>query len=286
MEGASGTSQAARGWTAPWSDESDEDLSVPHAARVYDYFLGGSEWFPVDREFAEKVLTLAPHVSPCSHANKAFLSRLVRFLSEQGVQQFIDIGCGLPHKKTTHEIAQYFSPWAKVLYVDRDSLVIKRTNAVVDRADPEHKRIGILQAVIRDTATILESEETRLLIDFNEPVALLIVATLHFLGPGDDVSGLLARYRDALPGGSFLAASHWTRDGVPDNVREEGLKGELAYASSRNPVHSRTRSEFHALFAGWDLVAPGIVWAPEWRPNTRNAIDGSETALLVGVGTK
>jgi hypothetical protein len=271
---------------APWHNPCDIDPTVPHAARVYDYFLGGSEWFPVDRQFAEKVIAVAPYVVPVSRENKAFLSRVVRFLSEQGIRQFIDIGCGLPHKDLVHEIAWQANPWANTLYVDYDSLVVKRINNAVEAVDPNHKRVAALQADIRDIDTILESDEARSLIDFSKPVGLLVLATLHFLGPGDDVSRLMARYRDALPAGSYFAASHGTQEGVPDSVLEQVNKLERLWGASKNPYYYRTRSEFQELFDGWDLVDPGIVWVPEWRADNRRAVDGPETAGLAGVGKK
>jgi hypothetical protein len=272
---------------APWHSRSELDPTVPHAARVYDYFLGGSEWFPVDRVFAEKVMAAAPWVIPGARENKKFLSRAVRFLSEQGVRQFIDIGCGLPHKDLTHEIAWQVSPWAKTLYVDYEPLVVQRMNNAIDAVDPAHKYLSVMQADIREVDVILGSEETRLLIDFSEPVGLLVMATLHFLGPGDDPVGLMARYRDSLPTGSFFAASHATQDGVPpDSVLDQTEKAGRLWASSRNPAYYRTRSEFRELFDGWDLVDPGIVWVSEWRAGTTPAIDGPETAVLAGVGKK
>jgi hypothetical protein len=232
------------------------------------------------------VLAVAPYLVLSSRANKGFLSRVVRFLSEQGVRQFIDIGCGLPHQGLVHEIAWQVSPWAKTLYVDYEPLVVKRMNKVVDAVDPEHKRLGVMQADIRETDLILDSEETRFLIDLTEPVGLLVVATLPFLGPADDAAGLMARYRDALPAGSFFAASHWTWEGVPECVQEQSKKAERLYASSSNPGYFRTRSQFRALFDGWDLVDPGIVWLSEWRAENGPTVDGPGTAWLAGVGRK
>jgi hypothetical protein len=143
-----------------------------------------------------------------------------------------------------------------------------------------------MQADIREVDVILDSEETRFLIDFTEPVGLLVMSTLHFLGPADGAVGLMARYRDALPAGSFFAASHWTQEGVTDNVLEQCKKAERLMGSSANPLYDRTRSEFQELFAGWDLVYPGIVWLPEWRAEGGSAVDGPGTTMLAGVGKK
>lgn len=191
-----------------------------------------------------------------------------------------------PHKYLVHEIAWQASPSAKTLYVDYDALVIKRMNNAVDAVDPEHRRLRVVQADMREIDVILESEETRTLIDFTEPVGLLVVATLPFLGPGDDAAGLMARYRHALPVGSYFAASQGTQDGVPDNVLKQCKKVEQLYASSKNPFYYRNRSQFQELFDGWNLVDPGIVWLPEWRAENEPSVDGPGTAALAGVGKK
>jgi hypothetical protein len=159
-------------------------------------------------------------------------------------------------------------------------------NNAVKAVDPEHKRLSVMQADMREIDMILESDEARGLIDFTEPVGLLVVATLPFLGPADNAAGLMARYRDALPAGSFFAASHWTWEGVPDSVLEQSKKAERLYASSKNPGYFRTRSQFQELFDGWNLVEPGIVWLPEWRPENGSTVDGPGTAWLAGVGKK
>lgn len=270
---------------APRHDEDLPDSKRPHAARVYDALLGGSQNFRVDRELAEKLKQVAPFVYLSAHVNRMFLSRAVRFLSEQGVRQFIDLGCGLPTTEPVHEIAWQSSPWAKVLYIDYEPLVVARMTRYIDEVDPEHKRLAVVKADLRDVELVLGSEETRTLINFDEPIGLLVVATLHFLGPADDVPGLLTRYRDALPVGSYFAASHGTRDGIPDDLQDQATALEKFFGVTSTPGYYRTRAEFAALFNGFDLVEPGIVWAPEWHPEDGGpAEDPSRQPTLVGVG--
>lgn len=270
---------------APRHDNYEVDSSQPHAGRVYDYFLGGSENFPPDREFAERVIGVAPFVVTFARANKSFLTRAVRFMAQQGVRQFIDVGCGFPNAETVHDIAWQASPWAKILYADYDPLVFARMKHCIDDVDPEHKRLEVLKADVRDVDTILGSEQSRMLLDFTEPIGLLIVATLHFLLPGDDVTGMLGRYRDALPSGSYFAASHMTMEGVPYDIQNQAAPLKRLYHTTTTPGCYRTREEFTALFDGFDLVEPGVVWAPEWRPDNGSPAElPSSTVTLVGVG--
>lgn len=273
-------------YQAPRHDTDDGDsLRRPHAARVYDALLGGTQNFPVDREFAEKLRLVAPFAYLSAQVNRAFLSRAVRHLSQQGVRQFIDIGCGLPSLEPVHEIAWHDSPWAKVLYVDYEPLVIAGMRRTIDAVDAEHKRLTVVKADVRDVETVLGCEETRTLLDFSEPIGLLMVAVLHFLGPGDDVSGLLARYREALSAGSYLVASHVTRDGISADLQEQATALVRFYGTTSTPGYYRTRAEFTALFDGFDLVDPGVVWAPEWHPDGDGpGEDPSRQPTLVGVG--
>lgn len=270
---------------APRHDEDVVDSQRPHAARVYDAFLGGSQNLQVDRDFAEKIKQVAPFAYLSAHVNRAFLTRAVRYLSRQGVRQFIDIGCGLPTVEPVHEIAWQESPWAKVVYIDYEPLVVERMRRCIDEVDPEHKRLAVVKADLRDVGVVLGSEESRLLLDFNEPIGLLMVAALHFLGPGDAVECLVARYRDALPPGSYLAASHITRDGISDDLQKQATALVKFYGNTSTPGYYRTRAEFTALFDGFDLVEPGVVWAPEWHPDGSGPIEAPNSQpTLVGVG--
>lgn len=270
---------------APRHDEYVVDSERPHAARVYDALLGGTQNLQVDRDFAEKLKQVAPFAYLSARVNRAFLSRAVRFLSKQGVRQFIDIGCGLPSVEPVHEIAWHDSPWAKVLYIDYEPLVIAGMTRCIDEVDPEHKRLAVLKADLRDVDVVLGCAESRALIDFDEPIGLLMVAALHFLGPGDDAGGVLARYRDALPVGSYLAASHVTTDGIPSDLQDQATALVKHFGTTSTPGYYRTRGEFTALFDGFELVDPGVVWAPEWHPEGGEPVEEPyRQPTLVGVG--
>lgn len=262
------------------------DLSHPSAARAYDYYLGGNLNFAVDREFAGDVLDRAPFVTDFARSNRAFLHRAVTWLCARGVDQFLDIGSGLPTVGHVHEIAEKANPRARTVYVDYEPVAVARARTILDETDPGRRRTGVFQADLRAPDQVLGADLLRETLDFSRPVALLIVATMHFVGPGDGPETLLRRYWDALPGGSYAALSHLTRDGVPDPVREQGEALEQLYATTPNPGYFRDRAEFTALFGDLELVDPGVVWAPEWHPEAQPPAAASESATLVGVARK
>lgn len=262
------------------------DLSRPSAARAYDYYLGGNLNFEVDREFARNVLTEVPFVADFARNNRAFLYRAVTWLCSRGIDQFLDIGSGLPTVGSVHEVAEKANPRARTVYVDYEPVGVARARTVLDETDPRRRRTNVFQADLRDPDAILESDLLRQTLDFSRPVAVLIVATMHFIGPGDGPAEVLRRYREALPSGSYLALSHLTLDGVPQPMREQGKALEQLYAASPNPGYFRDRAEFTALFGDLELVEPGVVWAPEWQPQDALKDDPAETATLVGVAHK
>ncbi|GAA4836052.1 SAM-dependent methyltransferase [Saccharopolyspora rosea] len=262
------------------------DVKRPSAARAYDYYLGGSSNFGVDREFGARVLEQVPFVRTFAVTNRSFLRRAVRWLCEQGVDQFLDIGSGIPTVGNVHEVAQQANPRARTVYVDHEPVAVRHAAAILDSADPDRTRTDVLQADLRDPDGILGSPVTRSLIDFSRPVGLLIVATMHFIGPGDRPVELMARYRDALPSGSFLAMSHLTVDGVTAEMLEQGRILEQLYANTPNPGYFRDRAEFAALLDGYELVEPGLVWVPEWRPDQQESIEPAASATLAAVGRK
>jgi hypothetical protein len=256
----------------------------PAAGRVYDFYLGGSSNFTVDRMFGSTVLERAPFVGDFARNNRAFLRRVVRWLCAQGIDQFLDIGSGIPTVGSVHTTVREINPRARTVYVDHEPMTAGNAAVILDRYDPTRERTNILQADLRDPDEILNSPVTRELIDFTRPVGLLILATVHFLGPGDHPTKLLSRYRDALPAGSYLAVSHLTFDGVPEPVWNQGPEVERLYASTPTPSYFRNREEITALFDGFSLVDPGIVWAPQWRPDDIVSTEPAATATLVGAG--
>ncbi|MFC1421058.1 SAM-dependent methyltransferase [Streptacidiphilus cavernicola] len=245
-----------------------------HAARMYDYYLGGKDNFPADRAAAARVVDLLPSAPTGSRANRRFLGRAVRFAAGRGISQFLDIGTGLPSSDNTHEVAQAAVPDARVVYVDNDPIVLSHARAKL-RSTAEG-RIAYLDGDFRDPASILDAPQTKALLDLSQPVALLLVALLHFIPDAEEPADLLARYRDALAPGSVLVLTHGTGELLPPAVAESVT---LAYARAGLDIVSRTHAEVAGFFGELDLVQPGVVPVHEWRPD--NDEDRGLTAIEV-----
>jgi trans-aconitate methyltransferase len=247
---------------------------VPNPARIYDYLLGGKDNYPADREVAEQVVAIAPVTRDVVRDNRAFLRRAVRFLAkEAGIRQFIDLGSGLPTHGNVHEIAQAVALDARVVYVDNDPMVVTHSRALL--ADD---RTIAIQADLRDPDAILRHPEVRAFIDFQRPLALLAMAILHFIPDDQDPKGIVARFRDALPAGSYLAISHSTRDipARPDMTAEQmtemGKKVERLYQLTTTSIVTRTRAQVERFFDGFELVDPGLVEIQVWRPDDQRSM--------------
>jgi S-adenosyl methyltransferase len=240
----------------------DIDTSRPHPARMYDFFLGGKNHFAADRETAKTVLASAPTTLVAARENRAFLGRAVRYLvAEAGIRQFLDIGTGLPTTGNVHDVAQAVAPSARVVYADNDPLVLAHARALLT-SSPEG-RTAYIHADLRDPAAILASPAVQDVLDFSQPVALITVAVLHFIHDEFKPADALATLLDALPSGSYLAASHVTGEHLP----VEGAATTRTYRSSGVPLQLRDSDEFARLaFDGLELVPPGVVLVSEWRP--------------------
>jgi hypothetical protein len=250
------------------------NTSVPNPARIYDYLLGGKDNYPADREVAEQVVAVAPVTREVVRDNRAFLRRAVTFLAEEaGVRQFIDLGSGLPTHGNVHEIAQAVAPDARVVYVDNDPMVVTHSRALL--ADDNTITV---QADLREPDAIVDHPEVRKLIDLDRPVALLLLAILHFVPDDQDPHGIVARFRDALPAGSYLALSHSTRDVpvrpdmTPAEMAEMGAKVQRLYQMTTTPIVPRTRAQVERFFDGFDLVDPGLVEIQRWRPDRQSSL--------------
>jgi len=240
------------------------DTSRPHPARMYDYYIGGKNHFAADRALADRALASWPAGRIGLRENRRFLGRMVRYLAaEAGVRQFLDIGSGLPTTNNVHEIAQAVDSSSRVVYVDNDSMVLAHARALLASA-PEG-RTAYLQADLRSPLDILRSPVTQSVLDFTKPVALMLVAVLHFLPEEDKPEAVISTLLDALPSGSYLAASHVTTE--HDRVGLGG--GQRAYREAGIPMHARDADEFAQLaFSGLDLMPPGVVLVSEWRPDS------------------
>lgn len=260
---------------AAWIPEGVAD-TVPSAARMYDYLLGGGHNFAVDREMIDKLNAVAPLVGQMARRNRAFLRRAVLALTECGVRQFLDIGSGIPTVGNVHEIAQQADPQARVVYVDNEPVAISHSELVLDGND----RATAILADMRDPATILEHPKTKQLLDFDAPIGLLMVTVFHYVADTDGPMELMARYRDALVPGSYLALSHVCTDF--DSADLAGIVTSMR--DSPNPIHPRTRAAIADLFTGFDLLDPGLVPPAQWRPSP--ARDVVDDPVLAGVGIK
>ncbi|GGT13313.1 SAM-dependent methyltransferase [Streptomyces purpureus] len=258
------------------------DLSVPSVSRMYDYYLGGSHNFEVDREAARRAMEFMPGLPKIMQANRAFMRRAVRHAVDEGITQFLDIGSGIPTFGNVHEVAQAASPDARVVYVDHDPVAVAHSQAVLAGND----RATVVAADLRKPLDILTDPKTTGLLDFDRPVALLLVAVLHFLEDADEPGRAVAELRDALAPGSLLILSHASFEGIP--LPEEQAGGTVGvYRSIRNPLVMRSRAEVTAFFDGFDIVEPGLVSMPHWRPEgPADQEDPYAFSGFAGVGRK
>jgi S-adenosyl methyltransferase len=262
-----------------WSPET-VDIDRPSQARIYDYYLGGSHNFSIDREMARRSFEVMPDIAVQAQANRAFLHRAVRYLLDAGIRQFLDIGSGIPTLGNVHEVAQRYAPDARVVYVDIDPVAVAHSRQILD----DTKGAVAIQEDLRNPDTILAHPELRGLLDFHQPIGLLLLAILHVIPDEDDPAGIVARLRDGLPSGSYLAVSHATDESLPE------LWVRLVELSRKTPIPitPRSRAEVEAFFAGFELVPPGLVWGPEWHPESPEDVgdDPGRSMNYVGVGRK
>jgi hypothetical protein len=238
------------------------DVSRPHMARIYDYFLGGKNHFAADRETAEKILQTNPAIRIAARENRAFLGRSVRYLAaEAGIRQFLDIGTGLPTTNNVHEVAQAVAPASRVVYVDNDPLVLAHARALLNSA-PEG-RTAYIHADLREPRQILDDPAIREVLDLGQPTALVMLATLHLIQDDDKPAEIIAALLDALPGGSYFVASHITMEHAADAI----AAGQGTMRGAGLSAQARNSGEFARLaFTGLELVSPGVVLVSEWRP--------------------
>jgi SAM-dependent methyltransferase len=253
------------------------DLSRPSAARVYDYYLGGSHNLEVDRRMAREAISLWPDLPAIMQSNRAFLRRAVRYLVKRGITQFLDIGSGIPTVGNVHEVARRINPQARVVYVDNDPVAVAHSRAIL----AEEERTVVVHADLREPDTILNDASVRKMFDLDLPVAVLMVAVLHFVPDEDDPVGVVARIREWLAPGSHLVLSHASAEGRP----EVAASHRELYSRTPTPMTMRSRAEIARLFDGFQLVKPGLVWLPLWRPDDPDVDQNPErTTGYAGVG--
>ena len=257
-----------------WAPD-DVDITRPSVARVYDYYLGGSHNFAADREFAREVLAVMPDMPRVAQENRAFLRRAVRHLCEAGIDQFLDLGSGIPTVGSVHEVAA----GARIVYVDHDPVAVTHSRTLLAGQD----RVAVAAADLRDPDSVLAHPVVRATLDPARPIAVLLVSVLHFVPDDQDPAGFIARYLRDLAPGSHLVVSHATAQSRPGAADAQAL-----YNRSRSPQGMRMRSaaEVEALFGDVRLLEPGVVRIPHWRPGSPDDVpaDADSYPGFAGVG--
>jgi hypothetical protein len=249
-------------------------------ARVYDCLLGGKDNFAADREAAARLLEAVPSAASVARENRAFLARAVRFLArEAGICQFLDIGTGLPTAGSVHEIAQDGDPWqARVVYADYDRVVVRHAEAILGGS----LTAAVVRGDLREPWDLFARPAVRSLINLAEPVAILLVAVLHFVEDHEDPWAFVNCYKDLIAPGSYLVISHVTADHLSEDAARQA---RAAYAGASAPGVARTRDQIAGFFAGLDMVAPGLVDVSEWRPDVIGVPPGP-AVFYAGIGCK
>jgi hypothetical protein len=264
-----------------WVPE-EVDVDTPSPARMYDYYLGGSHNFAADRALAEETIRVWPDVRHLARANRAFLRRAVTALASAGVDQFLDLGAGIPTVGSVHEVAQAVNPDARIAYVDADIIAVAHATRLL--ADQPHT--AVVRADLREPSVVLNDPALTALLDLSRPIALLMLSVLPFVSDQDDPAGIIAGYRDATAPGSYLVISHGTNDYYPEATQ----RAANVYRRASLPVTLRGRAELAALLDGYELLEPGLVDMILWRPELGGAkpdpLGGDVTrySLLAAVG--
>ncbi|MBO2447716.1 SAM-dependent methyltransferase [Actinomadura barringtoniae] len=266
---------------------SNVDPNVPSSGRIYDFLLNGRDHYPADKAAARKVLERVPEAHYMAHANRVFLQRAAGRIARAGVRQFIDIGSGIPTAWNTHEVVQVVDPQARVVYVDNDPVVLEMSQEILSR-NGESNAVYV-DADVREPDSILTNPAVRDLIDFDQPVGYMHIAIWHFAADEYDPWGLVTRYLDAVPSGSYLALSHVTSDDQkPDKVQ----RFKDVYANTPSGVHFRTREEINRFFTGLEFLPPyegaepALSFVDKWGSKNPNVVDPSHTWLPCGVARK
>jgi O-methyltransferase involved in polyketide biosynthesis len=269
------------------------DLDRPNAARIYDWFLGGDANWAIDREFGARAVETFPMIRTLARVGRDFLGRGVSHLVGQGVTQFLDLGSGVPTVGNVHEVADSLNPGSRCVYVDCEPVAVAHSQTLLER-DGDLTRHAALHGDLRNPADIWARALDTGVLDPRQPIGLIMVGVLYFFSADDHPHEVVAAYRNLLPSGSYLLSSHVTQEGVPQEG-EGGGRDKLReqYKESSTPFHLSSRAEFTRFFDGFELVEPGVVWAPEWHPEVaeskatrRVAQFPASSGILGGLGRK
>ncbi|MGN2634999.1 SAM-dependent methyltransferase [Nocardia takedensis] len=243
------------------------DTAKPSSARIYLHMITGEVIYEADLPFIEQLYTAIPFYPKWARHNRAFLARAVRHMVGHGIRQFLDIGSGIPAGGNTHEVARELIPDPHVVYVDNDEEAINRARELLT----QHQLLdttAMIDADLRQPARILEHPDTRRLLDFTQPIGLLLISVLPWITDEDDPAELLAQLRDAMPPGSHLAMTHVSLEDAGPEIKTQVAAGASVFADASIPVTLRTRQQFANFFDGWTLTEPGITYATDWHPDT------------------
>ncbi len=270
-------------WFTPASADSEHagiDTGMAYIARVYDFWAGGNDNYAADRTAADEALAAYPAIRASVRAQRAFIGRAVRYLAaEAGLRQFLDLGTGLPSADNTHEIAQRSAPSSRVVYVDHDPIVLAHARALL--ASAAEGATAYIDADVRDTGAILAEAAT--LLDFTEPVAVLMFGLLHCIPDDDDPAGIVAQLVAAVPPGSYLAIAHPASDVDASQMRTAVARVNTLIAEK---LTMRSHAQVSAFFAGLQVVPPGVVQLHRWRPGPEGPVPDGELANYGGVARK
>lgn len=266
------------------------DLDHADAGRVVDYYLGGTSNWAIDRVLGDRLSDAAPSIKAGARAGREFFERSLRYCLRTGYTQFLDLGSGVSTVRLVHEIANEMNIESHCVYVDRDPVAVAHAQVVLEERE-EPDRYDVIHEDLRNVKEVWNAAMSSGILDPDRPIALLMVSILHFLAPDHEVSRVLRTYRRVLPAGSALIMSHCTVDGVPTREREQFDRGVEIFAQSGNPLYTRSPEDFRAYFGDFNLVGPGVTWAPEWRPEAGPSAPvlarrPAASCLLGGIGIK
>jgi hypothetical protein len=258
------------------------DTTTPNVARIYDYLLGGKDNFAADRAAAEQLLAVIPDVAAIAADNRAFLSRAVRYLTGMGIRQFLDLGSGLPTRSNVHEVAQENAPDTRVVYVDYDPVVALHCKTLLASVG----NVAALHADLAVPSSVLEHPDLLRVLDLNRPVGLICASSLHFVPDEADPWGIVAQYRDRLCSGSYLAITHAPSRVPGEDPEDDEENAAKVFRQTSAPLHMRTLAEIQRFFDGFELVAPGVVFMQDWRPDPQTHTSGRLRSFRAAVGRK
>lgn len=261
------------------------NLDLPAAARVYDWLLGGSRNFAVDRAHGDRLLARLPGAAYMAWQNRALMQRAVRYATAQGINQFLDIGSGIPTMDNTHQLADAANSFSRCVYVDIDPVAVADARRLLAQAG-DRNRHAVVQGDLTQPDELLRAVAGTGVLNMEETICLVVTAVFHFVGPQHHPRALMATYRDAVAPDSMVIVTHATLDGVPEPQHSQMLAAYELTKNTAQPGYLRSRQEIEQLVDGWRLEYPGVVWTSDWHPDEPAERPGPQSGALVAVARK